>query len=246
MLSLKDGTNVYYIGTDRKISTVEKIRDSIQDRQVIARISSSDESYNSYYETRLSKFDQNGIDIDYFVRVNEIEYMSKFYTEYVITRELKIESQLWIEKYFYRVLVFWHEVINRQNIKVALVKNVRLGYKDNYATKNMNTRDLILYELIVNYKLKVTQRFEWKNGRSSCSNRNIESDDSNITRESGENSRVKVKTVVEVWRVKCRQPIDEYSDGSFLSLKLSDRWLQIKIKEEIEGYLVKNYKRVGL
>lgn len=57
MLSLKDGMNLYYIGMDRKISTVEKIRDSIRERQVSARISSSNESYNSYYETRLSKFD---------------------------------------------------------------------------------------------------------------------------------------------------------------------------------------------
>lgn len=75
--------------------------------------------------------------------------------------------------------------------------------------------------------------------------RNTESNDSNITREIGKNSRVKVKTVVEVWRVKCRQLIDEYSNGSFLGLKLTDRWLQIENKNEIVAFFIKKYKRVG-
>ena len=101
MLLLIDGMNLYYIGTDKKIWTVQKIRESIQERQFCEGINRSEESYNSYYETRLRKFDHDGIDIDYFVRVNEIEYMSRLYTEYVITQELSIENQLWIEKYFY-------------------------------------------------------------------------------------------------------------------------------------------------
>ena len=75
--------------------------------------------------------------------------------------------------------------------------------------------------------------------------RHTESNDSNITREIGKNSRVKVKTVVEVWRVKCRQLINEYSDGSFLGLNLTDRWLQIENKNEIVAFLIKKYKRVG-
>ena len=88
MLSLKDGTNLYYIGTDSKISTVEKMRVSIQARQDIALTSISNDCYVSYYEFRLVKVDQNGVDVDYFVRVNEIEHMGKVYTEHEITREL--------------------------------------------------------------------------------------------------------------------------------------------------------------
>lgn len=99
---------------------------------------------------------------------------------------------------------------------------------------------------MINYRFTEAARLVWKNGCSSCRKKNFNSEVSSTTREIGENSKEKRTKVVEVRRVKCRQPIGEYSNGSFLSLKVLDRCLQIKEKVEIEGYLVKDYKRVGL
>lgn len=67
MMSFKDGTNLYYIGQESKISTAEKVKELCEAQQDITTNGCNDDRFVSYYEFRLAKVEANDVEVDCFI-----------------------------------------------------------------------------------------------------------------------------------------------------------------------------------